>query len=280
MITFAFFGTDTFSITVLEELRAAQLLPKVIVTAPPRPQGRGLELTPSPVAVWAQAHSIETLTPEVLDAAFIQTMGAKFDLFVLASYGLIIPQHVLDIPRHGTLNVHPSLLPKYRGASPIESAMLNDDKETGVTVMLMDNKMDHGPIVAQEVVRFDTWPQKPVAEETLAKAGGRLLAATIPEWIAGNITARPQAHRDATFTRKLVKADGELNLADDPYKNFLKIQAFTPWPGTFFFTDVHGKTMRVKITSATYENGQLKILRVVPEGRKEVDYDVFLGSNA
>lgn len=271
-----FFGSDAFSVAVLDELVRHNLTPSLIVTTPDRPQGRGLVLTPSPVRVWAQEHGITTLQPERLDASFIASLGTGWDLFLLASYGLIVPQQVLDIPTHGTLNVHPSLLPQYRGASPIESAMLADTKETGVTIMLMDSKMDHGPIVMQETAYFAHWPKKPVVEEALATLGGRLLAEAIPLWLSGSIEATPQQHERATFTQKLTKADGELDLSADAYKNFLKIQAYTPWPGTFFFTEKHGKRIRVKVTDAAYEHGQLKILRVVPEGKKEVDYETFL----
>lgn len=272
-----FFGSDAFSVIVLNELLRHNLTPALIVTTPDRPQGRGLVLTPSPVQLWATEHGISTLKPERLDDTFIELLGTGWDLFLLASYGLIVPQRVLDIPAHGTLNVHPSLLPKYRGASPIESAMLDDAKETGVTIMLMDSKMDHGPIVLQEPAYFAHWPQKPIVEEALATLGGRLLAEAIPLWVSGSIEVTQQQHEDATFTQKLTKADGELELTpQNAYKNFLKIQAYTPWPGTFFFTEKHGKKIRVKITEATYEHGQLKILRVVPEGKKEVDYETFL----
>jgi len=267
-----FFGTDEFSVVVLNELLAHDLAPKLIVTAPDRPQGRGLTMTPPPVKVWAQEHKINVLQPEKLHDEFIADLGTDWEIFLLASYGAIIPQSVLDIPKHGTLNVHPSLLPLYRGASPIESAMLDDAKETGVTIMLMDNKVDHGPIVMQEVAYFETWPTKPEVRNTLATLGGRLLAETIPLWVSGGIDAQEQDHDFATFTKKISKADGEITLHDDPYTNFLKIQAYTPWPGTFFFIEKDGKEVRVKITEAAFENGKLQILKVIPEGKKEQDF--------
>jgi methionyl-tRNA formyltransferase len=273
-----FFGTDVFSVEVLEQLLEHNLAPTMIVTAPDRPQGRGLHMEASPVATWAEAHGIPVHKPEKLTRAFLETIGAEWDLFLLASYGAIIPQYILDVPKHGTLNVHPSLLPLYRGASPIESAMLDDSKETGVTIMLMDAQVDHGPIIMQEVVYFDTWPTKPEVRTTLATLGGRLLAEAIPLWVAGSIDEQEQEHEYATCTQKITKADGELTLTDDAYKNFLKIQAYTPWPGTFFFAEKNDKRLRIKITDATLENGALKILRVIPEGKKEVDYETFLRS--
>lgn len=273
-----FFGTDVFSVEVLEQLLEHNLAPTMIVTAPDRPQGRGLHMEAFPVATWAEAHSVPVHKPEKLTRAFLETIGTEWDLFLLASFGAIIPQYILDVPKHGTLNVHPSLLPLYRGASPIESAMLDDAKETGVTIMLMDAQVDHGPVIMQEVVYFDTWPTKPEVRTTLATLGGRLLTEAIPLWIAGSIDEQEQEHEYATYTQKITKADGELTLTDDAYKNFLKIQAYTPWPGTFFFAEKNGKRLRIKITDATFENGALKILRVVPEGKKEVDYETFLRS--
>jgi len=273
-----FFGTDEFSVVVLDELLSHNLAPTLIVTAPDRPQGRGLAMTPPPAKVWAMEHNINVLQPEKLNDTFLRDLGTDWDIFLLASYGAIIPQRVLDIPRQGTLNVHPSLLPLYRGASPIESAILDDNKETGVSIMLMDDKVDHGPIVLQEVAYFPTWPTKPEVRDTLATLGGRLLAEAIPLWIVGGIDEQEQEHEFATFTKKITKADGEISLDDDPYQNFLKIQAHTPWPSTFFFAEKNGKQLRVKITEATFEKDALKILRVVPEGKKEVDYETFLRS--
>ena len=143
-IKFAFWGTDEFSVNVLEALKTAELLPSLIVTAPDRPAGRGNKMRSPSVKIWAEENGLKVVQPEKLNAEFIAELkNENCDLFALASYGKIIPQAVLDLPAKGTLNVHPSLLPKYRGAPPIESAMLTDDKETGVTIMLMDDKMDH-----------------------------------------------------------------------------------------------------------------------------------------
>jgi len=271
-----FFGTDAFSVLVLDELVRHDIPPTQIITAPDRPQGRGLHMTPPAVKVWADEHNIPVLQPEKLSPEFAAALGDEWDIFLLASYGGIIPQYILDIPKKGTLNVHPSLLPKYRGASPIETAILNDDKETGVTIMLMDHKVDHGPIVMQEVVYFNEWPQKPVVRDTLATLGGRLLAEAIPLWLSDSIDAQEQEHAHATLTQKIIKTDGALNLQEDAYQNFLKIQAYTPWPGTHFFADKQDVSVRVKITAAVYEDSQLKILRVIPEGKKEMDYASFL----
>jgi methionyl-tRNA formyltransferase len=279
--TFAFFGTDSFSVAVLDCLQQSGLVPAVIVTAPDRPAGRGQTMQSPAAKLWADKNNVPVMQPEKLDTDFIATLSAKsFDVFALASYGKIVPQAVLDIPKKGVLNVHPSLLPKYRGASPIESAMLADDRETGVTIMLMDSKMDHGPIVAQEKVFFAEWPSKAKVEEELANLGGQMLARALPQWVLGAVEAAEQNHDVATFTKKISKEDGAVEFttlfeAANARKNFLKIKALNPWPGAFFFYPHGGRDIRVKIIDADFVEGTLSIKRVIPEGRKEMSWDDF-----
>ena len=161
-------------------------------------------MTPPPVKLWAQKRSIPILQFGSLSAdEAINILGAnKPDIFIVAAYGKIIPKAILDIPMHGTLNVHPSLLPKYRGASPVQSTILAGDKTTGVSIMLLDEKMDHGPIVASE--EYDIIDESITAEkleEDLACVGGELLAQIIPDWIAGKIKTKDQDHEKATYTK-------------------------------------------------------------------------------
>ena len=149
-MNFAFFGTDEFSVIILEELKNAGLLPARIVTATDKKMGRGMRLTPPPVKLWAQKNNISFLQPEKLDDGFFFELSTcNLQLFIVASYGKIIPKKILDIPTHSSLNVHPSLLPLYRGPSPLETQILDGAGETGVTIMKMDEEMDHGPILAQ-----------------------------------------------------------------------------------------------------------------------------------
>lgn len=144
-------------------------------------------------------------------------------------------KEILRIPKYGTLNVHPSLLPKLRGASPIISAILEDEKKTGVTIMLVDEKMDHGPIVAQASIEIEDWPPRAsMLLEMLAVEGGNLLAEVIEPFIAGEITPEEQKHDEATYTKKIQKEDGLIDLSGDPYENLRKIRAFEGWPGTHF----------------------------------------------
>lgn len=286
---FAFFGTDNFSVGVLEELKTAEIIPSLIITAPDRPSGRGQKINEPEAKKWAKENNIDFLQPEKLDEDFIEALSKKdWSFFTVASYGKIIPKEVVEMPKHKSLNVHPSLLPLYRGASPIESAILDDMKETGVTIMLMDEKMDHGPILNQEFVQFDEWPPRLEVEEKLAQIGGKLLADTIPLWLNDDIEEQEQDHESATFTQKITKEMGEIKFSDiEKVMNgqydekigrevFLKVQALNPWPGVFFFYKHGEKEIRVKITKASFVGGKLKIEAVVPEDKKEMGFESFL----
>lgn len=276
MITLAFFGSSRFSVFVLEELHKAGYIPTCVVTIPDKPRGRKLKLKPMPVKEWAVRKGVKVFDPAKLDGKFAEELNQEsFDLFIVASYGKIIPAAIIDLPAHKTLNVHPSLLPKYRGSSPIQSAMLSNDKDTGITIMRVDEETDHGPIIIQEKTTVNEWPAYEDFEESLARQGGKLLARVIPDWISGKIKERPQDHSLATYAKKVIKEDGLIDLNEDPYLNFRKIQAFHEWPQAYFFIEKSGKRLRVKITEAEYSDGLLKIKRVIPEGGKEMKYEDF-----
>ncbi|MHB8652081.1 MAG: methionyl-tRNA formyltransferase [Minisyncoccota bacterium] len=279
-IRYAFFGTPTVAVGVLEELVHANMPPHVVITAPDAPQGRGLALTAPPVKVWAEKHHIPVLQPEKLDDAFLSEMRSRScDLFIVAAYGKIIPEKIFHLPRYETLNVHPSLLPRLRGASPIQSAII-EETETGVSIMLVDAEMDHGPVIAQKKVSIDPWPPKTTElERILATEGGKLLVEIIPHWISGSLVKREQMHTLATYCKKFTPADALIDLADDSLKNFHKIQAFDHSPRAHFFAEHHGKKMRVIITDAALEEGKIAIKRVLPVGKKEMLYADFLRGN-
>lgn len=267
-----FFGTPRFAVTILDELKKAGIVPSLIVTAPDKPKGRGLVLTPPPVKDWALLNEVDYLQPASLKTPSPELdilSNSEWDLFIVAAYGKILPQSVLDIPVHGTLNVHPSLLPKFRGASPIESQILADERTVGVSIMELDHEMDHGPILAQASITLDQWPVRARdLEELLATEGGALLAESIPPYMSGELVPTAQDHDLATFTKKIDKADGELDLSADGYQNYLKFCAYDEWPGSFFFQD--GK--RIKIVSAELRGGSFVPLKVIPEGKKEQDW--------
>jgi len=277
----AFFGTPDIAVWVLDELEAQGITPSHVVTNPDAPQGRKLVLTPTPVALWAEERNIPVLKPETLKSPEIVTTLKNFEceLFIVAAYGKMIPQEILDIPKYNILNVHPSLLPLLRGASPIRSAILQNMNPTGVSIMMLTAGMDRGPILAQEVVYVPVrkWPVRgSELDETLARKGGQLLAEIIPEWIDGTLEVQEQDHTQATYCEKITKDMGHIDLKVDAYTNFLKIRAFDGWPGTFFFHEKDGKNIRIKIIDAEFEDGKLHITRIIPEGKKEMEWSEFL----
>lgn len=278
---FAFFGTPRFAVKVLDALEQNGLLPALVITAPDKPAGRGMELKPAPAKVWATERGIDVITPTTLkDEAFVaELQNTDWDVFVVAAYAKLIPKNILEIPRRSTLNVHPSLLPKFRGPSPALSAILADEHTTGVSIMQVVEKMDAGPVVGQAriVLEESEWPPKgSLFEDLLAQEGGNLLAETIGPWVAGSITPEEQDESAATYTRKFTDTDALIDLTADPHQNLLKIRAFDRSPRAYFLDD--GR--RVVITEAEVKDGQLNILKVIPEGKKEVSYEQFLQSGA
>lgn len=274
---FIFFGTPEFSIYTLNALKKEGLLPTAIITAPDSRQGRGLILTPSPVKGWALARNIPVYTPEkIRNNKEIHTLCKQFQFGILAAYGKIIPQSILDCFPKGILNVHPSLLPLYRGPSPLEFQILADEKNFGVTIIKLDSECDHGPIIAQREVLFSQIPSKEQLGNTGFTEGGKLVAQYLGPYISGVLPTLEQSHALATYTQKIEKKDGEILSADTEKQKYLKYLAFQPWPGTFFFLDHMDKKIRLKITSARFENENFIIEKVIPEGKKEMLYQDFL----
>lgn len=251
-----FFGTPEFGAIVLRQLIEADLKPVLVVTNPDEPAGRKQVLTSPPVKVLAEQHNIPVLQPENVSDIKDKLTNLNPDLIALASYGKILPKEILEIPAHGALNVHPSLLPKYRGASPVQSAILEGENKTGVSIMLMDEKMDHGPIVAQE--EFPEEIGERTSEELrpqLAKFGGNLLSNVIPDWVQGNIEAKEQDHSLATYTKQFQKEDGHIDWNCDAEYIESQIRAFMPWPGTFTYYAAQNMKQRIKILRARAMKG-------------------------
>ena len=273
-ISFAFFGTSHIAVYILDELEKAGFLPSLVIAPPDKPKGRGLRASPVPARTWAKSHGIPVHTE-------LPNEHAKFDVCIVADFGKIIPKQILELPRRGFLNVHPSLLPRLRGASPIRTAILNDERETGVSIIKLDDEMDHGPLVAQKKVALSEWPiRASKLEEILMREGGRLLAQILPQWIAGEIEAQPQNHDVATFSEILKKEDGLINFRESPRKNLLKIYAYEGWPGTYAYFERAGKRIRVGVLDAHIEKDELVLDVVKPEGKKEMRYDEFERSGA
>lgn len=270
-IQFVYFGTPEFSTIVLDELEIRGFVPSLIITAPDRPVGRKHVLTSPPVKIWADAHNIECWQPEHPRDILEKLQNRPEELYIVASYGYILSQKILDIPKRGIINVHTSLLPKYRGASPIEAALLNNDKETGSTIMKMVFKMDQGPIIAQSRFNLDPHITKPELFEKLAHDGGKLLADTLEPWLRGDIEEAPQDASQASTCGKIVKLDGDITHDSDCVR-YNKYRAYFGWPGVFMFDD----NIRLKITKARFEDEKFIIEKVIPAGKKEIDYSQYL----
>lgn len=291
-INFVYFGGEPLGVPVLEELKASGRLPQLVICSPDKPVGRTQVMTPPPVKVWAEANGIKVWQPESWrgEEARATAEGVlaplHADVFVVVAYNFILPQWLLDLSPNGVINVHPSLLPKLRGASPIRSAIINDEREhIGVSVMLLDQQMDHGPILTQKPMPIanEHWPMSgPELDLALARLGGALLADTLPRYLKGKITPTEQNHDEATYCGRLTKVDSQLEL--DPCalpsgatarRLLNKVAAFTGIGDTWFLHN--GK--RVKIKAAECADGTFRPLIVVPEGKPAQNFTAWHQAN-
>lgn len=276
-IRIAFFGTPELTTTILDELLANNLAPIVIITGEDKKQGRKMILTPSPAKVWALVHTIPFLQPAKLDSKWLEEFKKyNIDLSVVVAYGKILPEAIINIPRLGTINIHYSLLPKFRGATPVESAILAGEKETGVVIQKMRYKLDSGPIIKMEKTVIDEGEKAVGLRARLNDIGKKLLVEAITDLANGKANLTEQNDSEATQCGKIKKEDGEIRLSDDPLVNWRKFRAYYGWPNTYFFTEKRGKRTRVIIKDATFMDGIFTPTRVIPEGGKEIAYADFL----
>lgn len=230
-----FMGTPDFASASLEALLRSDNSVVGIVTQPDRPKGRGQTLTPSPVKLLAQRAQIPLLQPlKMKDPEFLHTLaGWKPDLIVVSAFGRILPPAILSLPPRGCINVHGSLLPKYRGAGPIQWAIMNGEKETGITTMLMDVGMDTGAMLLQEAIPIMPDDTAGTLSPRLAELGGRLLAETIVRLKAGTLAPRPQDTSQATLAPLLKKEDGEIDWTLPAMALANRVRGLSPWPGAY-----------------------------------------------
>lgn len=268
---YVFFGGDDFSEIVLGVLKKNGFIPQLVVNS-----------------------------GEELKALVDKISETRPDLFIIASFGKILPENFLNIPKKGVLNVHPSLLPELRGPSPIQTALLEGRKTTGVTVILADEKVDHGPILGQEEVFIGGEDNYESLLKKLAKTGGKLLAKIIPLWLENKIKPAEQDHARATYTKLFAKEDGKIDWNDSSEKILNQIRAFNPWPSAYtFWEEKKGNKKRLIISKAqsfsfkkedcrpgsiVFEDsallvktgeGFLKLLEVKPEGKSKMSGEAF-----
>ncbi len=235
-----FLGAGSFAVPILDALASAPGVRIVgVVTAPPRPAGRGERLRRSPVDVRAESLGLgPVLRPPRLrsESAISEVLALGATLLVLADYGQIVPGALLSAPAHGALNLHPSLLPRHRGATPVPATILAGDRQAGVSLMVMDEGLDTGPLVAQVAVPLDGTETAPELEAALAVEAAALLRAALPDWLAGRLAPHPQPSQGATLTRPLRREQGRLDPTRDASSLERQVRAFQPWPGTWLET--------------------------------------------
>jgi methionyl-tRNA formyltransferase len=243
-----FMGSPAFALPALQALMLNQYDISAVYTQPDRKSGRGQQVTSCPVKQFASGAGIRVVQPlSFRDAWEVELLaGLKPDIIIVAAYGQILPEAVLNIPQHKCINIHPSLLPKYRGPSPVAAAILNGDAQTGVTIMLIEKKVDSGPIIAQTQVSIGDDDTTGSLTGRLAKTGAEILIATLPGWVSGTIQSLVQDESRATYTRMEKKEDGELDWKWPAVQLWRKVRAFDPWPGCY----VKWNGSRIKIVEA------------------------------
>jgi methionyl-tRNA formyltransferase len=266
-IKIIFFGTPDYVIPILERLNKTYKV-VAVVTQPPKEVGRKKVRTFSAVDSWAHKKKIQVITNlNIRDFP-------EANLGVVASYGKIIPIHVINYFANGILNIHPSLLPKYRGASPIQSQIVDNVTQTGVTVIKMDAKMDHGPIISQFAEQIDKTDTNETLRNRLFERSAQFLVDLIPNYLSKKITPKPQDETQATFTKIISREDGFVTPAtftENPEKVERMIRAYKPWPGVY--TIINNK--RLRILEVHMENNKLILDKVQIEGKKQVSFEEF-----
>ena len=240
-----FFGTPEFAVPVLRAMVESGYPPARVITRPARPVGRGYKLQDPPVAVWAAAHDLEVLQPEKVNRKSFRAELARVepDVAVVVAFGQIFRRRLLALPRHGCFNVHASLLPRYRGAAPIQAAIAAGETTTGVTTMVMEEGLDSGPILLQDELEIAPGETTPELAERLAESGARLMVETLRRLERGDLEPREQDHSEASYAPQLTKADGVVDWSRPATEIYDRLRAYTPWPGQV--TTLRGKQVKL-----------------------------------
>ncbi len=281
---YVFFGTPKFAAIILEKLVEAGLTPAALICNPDEPIGRKKILTPPATKrlILDKKINIPIFQPTNLTTASVVNLlkQCNADVFIVAAYNKIISEEIINIPKFKTIGVHPSSLPKYRGPSPIQTAILNGGKETGVDLYLIDKEIDHGPVLTSSKCEILDKDGYEALENKLAELGAKLLIEKLPEYLSGKLKTAEQNHSKATFTKKFSTEDGRIDLEkDSPELIFNKIRALNPDPGVFTFFKTKSGEKRVKLLEAKILEGKLELLKVQPEGKKPMSFKDFQNGN-
>lgn len=253
-MTIVFFGTHTFAATILQGLIDSGMFDiQLVITQPDRPVGRKQELQKSPVKLLAEKYNLQLVQPVNLKSSILNLQS--YDLGICAQYGLIIPESILNAPKHGTINVHTSLLPKYRGASPIQTALMNGETQTGVTIMKMDAGMDTGPIILQKPLNIAPEDTYTTLDQKMAKIAILGLLEAIPEYISGALKPVPQDDSETTITKQLTREDGRVDWQKSAQEIYNQWRGLTPWPGVWTELDT---------STSLKTSKRIKLLSIIP----------------
>ncbi len=253
-INIVFMGTSDFATTILAALLKRQYKIKAVFTQPDKPSGRKKEKTAPPVKLMAQEKKIKIFQPTKFDEEVIKKLkDISPDLIIVTDYGKILPSEVLKIPSFGCLNVHASLLPKFRGPSPIQNALWQGKRKTGITIMLMNEGIDTGDIISQKEVVIRNHDTALSLKLRLAELGADLLIQTIPFWINQKIEPQPQDNSQATLCQIIEKSDGRIFFENTAKEIYNKYRALYPWPGIFAFWDNQNSLQRIKFIKISYK---------------------------
>lgn len=268
-----FAGTPEFARVSLAALVAGGVTPVAVLTQPDRPAGRGRKLTASPVKQFATSNGIPVLQPSTLrDADVLAELAAlKPDLMIVAAYGLILPREALDLPTHGCLNVHASVLPRWRGAAPIQAAILNDDQTTGVSLMSMTAGLDCGPVFLAESIELGVGETAGELHDRLATLGGKLLVENLHEILSGTLTAAEQNESLATYAEKIKTSDARLEWQLSAADIGRRIRAYNPAPGAWFMLgDERVKCWRARVSEANNSGSDLTAGTILAADREGI----------
>ena len=299
-ISIGFFGTSIFALKSLSKLYENQVNIKFVVSQTPKPSGRGKRISDSPVGDFAKKKNLYLLCPDKLDEEFYNQISSyNIDFIVVVAYGKLLTNKILSLPKFFCLNIHGSILPKWRGAAPIQRAILNSDKKTGVSIMIVEENLDSGPVVMKKEVYIEKNDNAGTLHEKLSVIGSELILIALVDIFNNNYSTKKQKEKDATYAEKIIKNETKIDWSQNAQIINNKIRAFNPWPGAWTYLHKENKKIRIKIVEAEAINSSdtltqeylrasqknlivkcnksfLKIKKVQPEGKKILNYSDFL----
>ena len=299
-ISIGFFGTSIFALKSLSKLYENQVNIKFVISQTPKPSGRGKRISDSPVGDFAKKKKLSLLCPDKLDEDFYNQIASyNIDFIVVVAYGKLLTSKILRLPKFFCLNIHGSILPKWRGAAPIQRAILNSDKKTGVSIMIVEENLDSGPVVMKKEIYIEKNDNAGTLHQKLSVIGSELILKALVDISNNNYSIKKQKEKEATYAEKILKNETKIDWSQNAQIINNKIRAFNPWPGAWTYLHKENKKIRIKIVEAEVINSSdtltqeylrasqknlivkcnksfLKIKKVQPEGKKILNYSDFL----